>query len=357
MGKAVLVLEDGTFFSGENFGSGGEAFGEVVFNTSMTGYQEITTDPSYKGQMVCMTYPLIGNYGMNDIDTESYKTHVEGFIVKELCEFHSNFRASISPEQYFSDNHIIGIKGIDTRALTQHIRKKGSMMGVISTRCGNIDLLLKKIEDHHIGKRNLVGEVSLATPMHIKGNGKRVAVLDLGVKYSILRSLEKRDCEIFVFPYDTPFETIMESHPAGIILSNGPGDPRALESLLPKTRKIIESGLPVLGICLGHQLLALAMGMEIFKLKFGHHGGNHAVKDIHAGKCYITCQNHNYAVSFEHVSPDVEITHVNINDHTVEGFFHRKNPVMSVQYHPEASPGSLDSGYIFDDFISLMQKG
>jgi len=355
MTKAVLVLKDGTYFVGESFGLLGETFGEVVFNTSMTGYQEITTDASYNGQIVCMTYPLIGNYGMNNDDIESYKTHVEGFIVKELCNYHSNFRAEIAPDEYFKKNKIVGIKAIDTRALTQHIRKFGSMEGIISTDCGNIDTLLSKLNDHSQIKRNLVGEVTVSTPYTFKGKGKRVCLLDFGVKSNIIRSLKKRDCEITILPADTSFEDIMKYNPDGIVLSNGPGDPRDLPYIIENVKKLVQAHIPTLGICLGHQLLALAMDLEIYKLKFGHHGGNHAVKDLNTTKCYITCQNHNYAVKNTNIPTGIVLSHINVNDNTIEGFKHNDFKILSIQYHPESSPGPDDSTYIFDDFIKLME--
>ncbi|MBN1624682.1 MAG: glutamine-hydrolyzing carbamoyl-phosphate synthase small subunit [Clostridia bacterium] len=354
--KAVLVLRDGTYFAGESFGAGGEAYGEIVFNTSMTGYQEITTDPSYNGQMVCMTYPLIGNYGMNSLDTESYKTHVEGFIVKELCETHSNFRAETSPLSYFIENGITGIKGIDTRALTRHIRSHGSMFGVISTISGNIAGLLEKIAEMESRPRNLVEEVSMGTKYHIKGAGPHVCLMDFGSKTNIIRSLQKRGCAITVMPWNSRADEIINQKPDGILLSNGPGDPRELPLVIPEIKKLAFSGTPLLGICLGHQLLALSLGMDIYKLKFGHHGGNHPVKDLISGKCHITSQNHNYAVSLDNIPKGIEATHMNVNDGTSEGIRHTELPVSSIQYHPEASPGPEDSTYIFDDFIGIMRK-
>ncbi|MCR4436816.1 MAG: glutamine-hydrolyzing carbamoyl-phosphate synthase small subunit [Clostridiales bacterium] len=350
--KSVLVLEDGTYFAGEAFGEKGEAAGEIVFNTCMTGYQEITTDPSYNGQIVAMTYPLVGNYGFNDSDNESYRPHVQGFIVKELCDAPNNWRCSISPEEYFARNHIVGIKGIDTRALTQHIRRHGSMFGIISTECGNTDILLDALNRKKNEKRSLVMEVTTKSPVHRPGTGKRVVVLDFGVKYNILRSLEKRNCDIYVLPAHSSYEEIMGFKPDGILLSNGPGDPMDLPGAKETIRKLLGKK-PMLGICLGHQLLGLALGGRTYKLKFGHHGGNHPVKDFITGRCYITSQNHNYALEKD-FSREVVITHLNVNDGTVEGFRHKHMPVLSVQYHPEASPGPQDSAYIFDDFVKMM---
>ncbi len=350
--KSVLVLEDGTYFLGEGFGKKGETTGEVVFNTCMTGYQEITTDPSYNGQIVIMTYPLIGNYGFNNDDFESSKTHIQGFIVKELCDMPNNWRNTIGTDEYFIKNNIVGIKSIDTRALTQHIRNHGSMFGIISTECGNIDVLLEKLHVKKLEPRNLVMEVTTKEPVHKPGNGKKVVLLDFGVKYNVIRFFEKRDCDIYILPASSTFEDIMSYSPDGIVVSNGPGDPKDL----PEAKLLMQQLLgkkPLCGICLGHQLLGLALGGNTYKLKFGHHGANHPVKDFITGRCYITSQNHNYALEND-FSSDVNVHQVNLNDKTVEGFRHRQLPILGVQYHPEAAAGPLDSVYIFDDFIRML---
>ncbi|MGE5613277.1 MAG: glutamine-hydrolyzing carbamoyl-phosphate synthase small subunit [Bacillota bacterium] len=350
--RSVLVLEDGTYFPGEGFGHNGETVGEVVFNTCMTGYQEITTDPSYNGQIVTMTYPLIGNYGFNDEDVESYKTHVQGFIVKELCEHPSNWRCTTDTDEYFKKNKIVGLKGIDTRALTQHIRERGSMYGIISSECGNIDVLLERLRKKKQEPRNLVMEVTTKEPIHVKGSGKRVVLLDLGVKYSIIRYLELRNCDIYILPAASTYEDIISCKPDGILISNGPGDPKDLPEVKLLLQKLIGK-FPILGICLGHQLLGLALGGNTYKMKFGHHGANHPVKDYNTGRCYITSQNHNYALEKE-MGEGVEIMQINVNDGTVEGFRHKKYPVLGVQYHPEAAAGPRDTNYIFDDFVKIM---
>ncbi len=352
--KSVLVLEDGTYFAGEAFGKEGEVFGEVVFNTSMTGYQEVLTDPSYNGQIVAMTYPLIGNYGFNGEDSNAKKPYLQGFIVKELCDAASNWRKVGEPEDFFIKHNITGIKGIDTRALTQHLRQFGSMYGMISTVTGNIDVLLENLVKSKQRKRDLVMEVTTESCVHEPGSGKRVVVLDFGVRNDITASLKKRNLDIYVMPADSTVSEIMSYNPDGILLTNGPGDPRDIPYAINTVKQLVGKK-PILGICMGHQLLGLALGQNIYKLKFGHHGSNHPVRDFNTSKCYITSQNHNYALS-KGTDHDIVITHLNINDNTIEGFRHRHLPIVGIQYHPEEEQETGDCAYIFDDFVRMMDK-
>ena len=358
MMSAVILLEDGSVFKGKAFGKKGTVTGEFVFNTCMSGYQEILTDPSYKGQIVVMTYPLIGNYGINQYDVESYQPHAEGMIVKELCKLPSNWRCSSDAEAYFFDNGIPGVEGVDTRSLTKLIRTKGSMLGIVSSETDDLEVLAKKLEESKQVKRMLVQEVTTKQKYIIEGTGKRIAAMDFGIKENILRSLKRRGFEIHVFPSNATFEELMAIEPDGIFLSNGPGDPTDL----PEAVKVIQKCFgvkPIFGICLGHQLLGLALGGKTVKLAFGHHGGNHPVKDLISGQCHITSQNHNYAVapdSFAGVEDKIEITHINLNDRTVEGLRHKEMPIFSVQYHPEACPGPRDSDYVFDTFVEMLEE-
>lgn len=373
MHKAVLALEDGTVYEGTSFGFPGEKSGELVFNTSMTGYQEILTDPSYKGQIVIMTYPLIGNYGINSMDLESQNPKVEGLVIKENSSRFSNWRADRSLSDYLMEHRIMGIEGMDTRALTKHIREKGAMKAILSTEDFNPSRLVEKARSSPglIG-RDLVKEVTCEKPyVWIEGNDiqflnqhfskplspfqPKVVVIDFGVKYNILRSLRDRGCEVTVLPASASAGLVLSLNPDGILLSNGPGDPEGVPYAIETVRQLIGKK-PIFGICLGHQLLGLALGGKTFKLKFGHRGANQPVKDIKTGKVYITSQNHGFAVDPNTLNEDdVELTQINLNDRTLEGMKHRKLPIFSVQYHPEASPGPQDTQNLFEEFVKMME--
>lgn len=355
--KARLVLEDGSVFEGESFGAEGSVKGEVVFNTGMTGYQEILTDPSYCGQIVTMTYPLIGNYGYNNDDMESSKPHVKGFIVRELCSKPSNFRSIGRLEKYLKQHNIIGLEGIDTRALTRKIRVMGAMKGIITTQDLSVEELKHRAKLHKsLSEQDLIQQVTASKPYKWGGRGYKLAVIDLGVKYNILRSLAKSGFEVMVFPAWAAPKDIMDYGPHGLFLTNGPGDPQKARDAI-KTVKQLLGKLPIMGICLGHQIIALAMGGNTYKLKFGHRGSNHPVKDLETGKVYITSQNHGFAVDGKTLPPELKVTHQNLNDGTVEGLKHTKLPVFSVQYHPEASPGPQDSQYLFKKFKAMVEGG
>lgn len=378
--KAILALADGKIFEGISFGAEGETSGEIVFNTSITGYQEILTDPSYKGQIVNMTYPLIGNYGICEKDYESIQPYTEGFIIKELSPYPSNWRSEMSLDDFLKNKGIMGIQGIDTRALTKHIRDYGEQQGIISTVDTNHQSLVSKAERiPGLEGRNLVKEVSCQkaykweeaettlgaetgnTNVRPKHNKQyKVIVYDCGVKHNILRKLKNHNCNVTVVPADTGAKEVLSLEPDGIVISNGPGDPAAVPYMQENAINIIGKK-PVLGICLGHQILALALGYKTYKLKFGHHGGNQPVMDLSTKKVEITAQNHCFAVNGESISNGqssrfgkVEITHINLNDKSVEGLRCLDVPAFAVQYHPEASPGPHDSSYIFNEFIEMM---
>jgi carbamoyl-phosphate synthase small subunit len=356
--NAVLVLEDGSIFRGKSFGASGERYGEVVFNTSMTGYQEILTDPSYKGQIVTMTYPLIGNYGVNEEDVESCKPFVEGFVVKEYSKISSNWRSHQSLGDYLKENNIVGIEGIDTRSLTLHIRQAGELKAVLSTEDLDEKSLVKKAKDSPglIG-RDLVKDVSCQKIYAWNKQGRyKVAVIDCGVKLNILRQLNQNNCHVTVVPAKTTSREIFGLKPDGILLSNGPGDPAALSTVINTTRELLGE-FPIFGICLGHQMLGLALGGKTYKLKFGHHGANHPVKDVKTGKVAITVQNHGFCVDIGTLNKkEIEITQMNLNDHTLEGMRHKKLPIFSVQFHPESSPGPHDAQYLFKKFVDMMKN-
>lgn len=369
--KAVLLLEDGTVFKGRSFGAAGVKCGEVVFNTSMTGYQEILTDPSYNEQIITMTYPLIGNYGTNKLDTESRRIFASGLIVKENCPYPSNWRNNRSLDEYLKKNNVIGLEGIDTRKLVKHIRTRGAMRGIISSNGCVISKLRKKLEGYPgLMDRDIVKNVTTRKPYVwdegiidiLSGEEAKpptkynVVALDYGIKQNILRLLRSHGCNVNVLPAKTPAETVLSQKPDGVFLSNGPGDPCGVDYAIKEIRKML-GRVPIFGICLGHQLLALALGAKRYKLKFGHHGANHPVKNVRTGKIEITSQNHGFCIDTESLEDkDVKVTHVNLNDQTLEGFRCKNFPAFCVQYHPEASPGPHDSKYLFEMFTTLMDN-
>lgn len=344
--KAKLILENGVIFEGKAFGYLKECVGEVVFNTGMTGYQEVLTDPSYYGQIVTMTYPLIGNYGINLEDLESKEPKVRGFIVREKCQYPNNFRCELELETYLAQNKILGLDGIDTRALTKILRNNGTMKGIIVLDNSNLEDVKDKLEA--FSNRDAVSIVSTNEKYEISGEGKKVAIIDFGIKQNIIRNFVKRGCNVTVFPYDFKAEEVLEINPDLVFLSNGPGDPEDMGEAVNEIKKIVGKK-PIVGICLGHQLLALTLGGETKKLKFGHRGCNHPVKDLINNRVHITSQNHGYYVAT--LPENMEITHVSMNDGTVEGMKHKELPIFSVQFHPEACPGPKDSEYIFDEFM------
>lgn len=369
--EAKLALEDGSVFTGRAFGASGEVFGEVVFNTSMTGYQEILTDPSYCGQIVTMTYPQIGNYGVNWEDVESGKLSIRGFIVRELCRIPSNFRSQQSLDKYLKAAGVIGLEGIDTRALVRRLRIRGAMTGVISSiDLDDASLIRKAQQAPNIVGRDLVKEVMPPAPFewtqtlspmnsfapneptHID-DAKHIVAIDYGMKWNILRHLRQTGARVTVVPGTATAEDVLAQEPDGVFLSNGPGDPRPL-TYATETINGLLGKVPVFGICLGHQLMGLACGAEIFKLKFGHRGANQPVLNKQTGRVEITSQNHGFAISTENLPSHLEVTHLNLNDQTVEGLRHKDYPAFCVQYHPEAAAGPHDSSYLFDEFRKLM---
>ncbi len=352
--KAFLILEDGTVFAGTSIGSKKEIISEIVFNTSMTGYLEVLTDPSYAGQAVVMTYPLIGNYGITP-DIESKKAWPKGYIVRELSRLPSNFRCEGTLQDFLEKQDIPGIAGIDTRALTKMLREKGTMNGMITVN-EDFDLkeILPKLKAYRMG--DVVMEATCEVPYTLKGHGPKVALMDFGAKNNIARSLCKRGCEVTVYPASTLAADIIASAPDGIMLSNGPGDPEMCTTIIEEIKKLYETDIPIFAICLGHQLMALANGAKTYKLKYGHRGGNHPVKDLSNGRVYISSQNHGYAVDASTLSATVaKEAFVNVNDGTNEGFSYVGKNIFTVQFHPEACPGPQDSGYLFDRFMDMMK--
>ncbi|MHC1765738.1 MAG: glutamine-hydrolyzing carbamoyl-phosphate synthase small subunit [Verrucomicrobiia bacterium] len=383
--NALLALEDGTLFRGKAFGARASACGEVCFNTSMTGYQEILTDPSYKGQIVTMTYPLIGNYGVNLQDIESWRPHVSGLVIRELSPVVSNWRADLSLAQYLENNGIPGIEGIDTRALTKKLRVRGAMNGFLTTEDVSEEEALAKARDwpglvgvdyvkevthgksflwdehdQQSASFNILRGSSAANAREVRDPlppaDIPIVAYDFGIKYNILRRLRQRGFRVQVVPASTPAQDALKQKPAGIFLSNGPGDPFALDYAVGAVRDLMKTGVPVFGICLGHQILGLAFGGKTFKLKFGHRGANQPVKDFESGRIEITSQNHGFAVEAASLPSDVSVNRINLNDQTVEGMRHKTKPIFCVQYHPEASPGPHDSTVLFDEFRRLIER-
>lgn len=353
--KAFLILEDGTVFTGQSIGSTREVISEIVFNTSMTGYLEVLTDPSYAGQAVVMTYPLIGNYGICYEDMESAQPWPDGYIVRELSRIPSNFRSQGTIQEFLSKYDIPGISGIDTRALTKILREKGTMNGMITTNEQfRLDEVLPRLRAYTTGK--VVEKVTCREAYVLEGDGPKVALMDFGAKRNIARSLNERGCRVKVYPALTSAEEILADQPDGIMLSNGPGDPKECTSIIEELKKLYQSDVPIFAICLGHQLMALANGADTYKMKYGHRGGNHPVKDLKTGRVYISSQNHGYVVDTGTLDPSVAVpAFVNVNDGTNEGLSYTGKNIFTVQFHPEACPGPLDSGYLFDRFLKMME--
>ncbi|MBO5278425.1 MAG: carbamoyl phosphate synthase small subunit [Lachnospiraceae bacterium] len=353
--KAFLILEDGTVFKGTSIGSTREIISEIVFNTSMTGYLEVLTDPSYAGQAVVMTYPLIGNYGICYEDMESLKPWPDGYIVRELSRIPSNFRSEDTIQNFLAKHDIPGICGIDTRALTKILREKGTMNGMITTNENyNLAEVTARIKAYRC--EGVVKKVTCKEKKVLKGNGFKVALMDFGAKDNIARSLNKRGCEVTIYPAETSAEEILASNPDGIMLSNGPGDPKECVDIIKEIKKLYDSNVPIFAICLGHQLMALATGADTYKLKYGHRGGNHPVKDLETGKVYISSQNHGYVVDVENLDSSIaEPSFINVNDGTNEGLHYLGKNIFTVQFHPEACPGPQDSNFLFDRFMKMME--
>ena len=360
MKEAILYLQDGTTFRGRTLKHTGETQGEAVFNTALTGYQEVLTDPSYSGQIVVMTYPLIGNYGINDQDEESDAIHVKGFVVKEFCRRPSNWRSQKSIIDYLNENNILAIEGVDTRALTRHLRLSGAMKAIISTENFDPKILKAKLDaSPSMEGADLVKDVTTAKKYVWKAKGLRrykVAAIDCGIKWNILRILAELGCEVHVFPATANLKEMMKVKPDGLFLSNGPGDPAVVTYVVDTVKEALGK-LPIFGICLGNQILGLALGGSTYKLKYGHHGANHPVKDFEGNRISITSQNHGFCVDINSLNQEeVEVIHTNLNDHSIEGIRHKKYPAFAIQYHPEAAPGPRDARYLFEQFIEMMEQ-
>lgn len=353
--KAYLILEDGSVYEGENVGALREAVSEIVFNTSMTGYLEVMTDPSYAGQAVVMTYPLIGNYGICYEDMESYRPWIDGLIVRELSEVASNFRNEDSIQNFLIKNNIPCICGIDTRDLTKRLREHGTMNGFITVDSSFVvEKILQRIKEYSV--KGVVKRTSTKEAYSLPGKGKRVVLIDFGAKKNIARQLHKRGCEVIVVPCDTKAKEILKLKPDGIMLSNGPGDPKENVDIIKEIKKLYDTNIPIFAICLGHQFMALATGANTYKLRYGHRGGNHPVKDLETGRTYISSQNHGYAVDESTLDKNICVpAFVNVNDGTNEGLRYINKKIFTVQYHPEACPGPRDSSYLFDKFIKMME--
>ncbi len=363
-GVVHLVLEDGTVFTGESFGAQRDGWGEVVFNTTMTGYQEVLTDPSYAGQMVALTYPLVGNYGINRADFESRRIQASALIVRQHCDLPSHSSSDMTLDAFLKEYNVPGISGIDTRALTRRLRTRGVMMGLITSdhpdaarqklvdlpRYDNLDLVSTvTTQDGYAWDGSETAGYPPAPPDGVR----RILVTDVGLKYNILRLLQSRGCEVIAVPANTPAEVMLGLQPSGLLLSPGPGDPELLGSIVENVQELI-GRVPIMGICLGHQLAARALGARTYKLKFGHRGGNHPVKDLESGQVHITAQNHGYSVDADNLPPGLEVSQINLNDNTVEGLRHRELPLFTIQYHSEASPGPKDNEYLFDRFLAMV---
>lgn len=354
--KAFLILEDGHIFEGKSIGSTKEIISEIVFNTSMTGYLEVLTDPSYAGQAVVMTYPLIGNYGICYEDMESLKPWPDGYIVRELSRMPSNFRSEGTIQDFLVKNDIPGIEGIDTRALTKILREKGTMNGMITTNENFVlDEVISQLKKY--SPTGVVKKVTCDKVSKLEGGKYKVALMDFGAKNNIAKSLHNRDCEVTIYPAQTSAKTIIESNPDGIMLSNGPGDPKECTEIIEEIKELYNSDIPIFAICLGHQLMALATGADTHKMKYGHRGGNHPVKDLKSGRVYISSQNHGYVVDENTIDENIaEVGFINVNDKTVEGLRYKNKPVFTVQFHPEACPGPQDSSLLFNEFITMMES-